>query len=148
MSLGVTGGCMCGEVRYTTTARPSHVLYCHCEMCRRATGQPIVAGAYFAVDQARFDEAEPRRFRSSPYAERGFCGKCGTPIFYHSVMPELEGWICLMLGTLDNPEHFPPSDHWNTETALPFALPDDGLPRHRQADSKYWWVRDSIPQTE
>ena len=96
------------------------------------------------MTQVRFVKGEPRRHRSSQYAERGFCENCGTPVFYHSVMPELQDWICLMLGTLDNPEQYPPSEHWNIETALPFALHDDGLPRHQQADSQYWWVRESV----
>ena len=140
----IAGGCLCGDIRFATTHRPTSVFYCHCSMCRRATGQPIVAGAYFRVAEVKFRKGEPLRFRSSPYAERGFCGKCGTPIFYHSVMPELSDWICVMLGTFDQPELFPPTSHWNIETALPFALHDDGLPRHRQANSKYSWVRESI----
>ena len=115
-------------------------------MCRRATGQPVVAGVYFRVTDVRFTEGEARRYHSSPYAERGFCETCGTPLFYHSVMPELRDWICFMLGTLDHPERYPPTAHWNIETALPFALHDDGLPRHRQADSAYFWVRDSAPR--
>lgn len=141
-----TGGCLCGSVRYEAGGEPRYSLYCHCSMCRRATGQPIVAGVYFAVADVHFTEGEAQRYRSSPHAERGFCGTCGTPIFYHSVMPELSDWICLMLGTLDHPERHPPTDHWNIETALPFALHDDGLPRHKQADSAYSWVRDSAPR--
>ena len=148
MSHEVTGGCLCGAVRYLAAAEPASVPYCHCEICRRATGQPIVAGAYFELARVTFEEEDLRRFKSSPYAERGFCGRCGTPLFYHSVMPELRDWICLMLGTLDHPERYPPTDHWNVETALPFALPEDGLPRHRQADSQYWWVRDSIAESD
>lgn len=143
---GVTGGCLCGALRYETTAPPRQVLFCHCRLCRRATGQPIVAGAYFQLEEVRFVSGEPRRHRSSAYAERGFCADCGTPLFYHSVMPELKDWICLMLGTLDRPERYPPTAHYNIETALPYALPDDGLPRHRQADSRYHWVRDSIAE--
>ncbi len=114
-------------------------------MCRRATGQPIVAGAYFRLHEVRLVRGEPSLHRSSPYAERGFCGHCGTPLFYHSVMPDLRDRICLMLGTFDHPQRYHPTGHWNVQTALPFALPDDGLPRHRQADSKYYWVRDTAP---
>lgn len=144
----VTGGCLCGEVRFATTAQPTNVLFCHCAICRRATGQPIVAGAYFETKQVKFLTGEPRRHRSSPYADRGFCEQCGTPVFYHSVMPELRDWMCLMLGTLDHPERYPPTAHWNVETALSFSLHNDGLPRHLQADSQYWWVRDSISKNE
>ena len=144
----VTGGCLCGAVRYETRAAPHSVIYCHCASCRRATGQPLVAGGYFRVDQIVFTAGTAQRYRSSPYADRGFCALCGTSLFYHSVMPELRDWMCLMLGSFDHPERYPPTGHWNVETALPYALHDDGLPRHRQADSQYHWVRDSLRPRE
>lgn len=142
----VEGGCLCGAVRYRANGEPDDVFYCHCSMCRRATGQPVVVGAYFKQADVAF-VGEARRHRSSPQAERGFCGTCGTPLFYHSVMPELRDWFCLMLGTFDHPERYAPTGHWNVETALPFALSDDGLPRHNQRDSTFAWVRDSAPPT-
>ncbi len=146
MSQDITGGCLCEAIRFTTLGPPKNVLYCHCRMCRRATGQPIVAGAYFKLSQVNFERGDPCRYPSSPYAERGFCRDCGTPLFYHSVMPKLRDWLCMMLGTFDHPERYAPTDHWNIETALPYALHDDGLPRHLQADSPYEWVRDSFPK--
>lgn len=145
MEAGIAGGCLCGAVRFEATAEPLDSIYCHCSMCRRATGQPIVAGVYFRVGDVRITEGEASVHRSSPYADRGFCGTCGTPLFYHSVMPELSDRICFMLGTLDHPERYPPTGHWNIETALPFALHEDGLPRHKQIDSSYFWVRESAP---
>lgn len=61
-------------------------------------------------------------------------------------MPELRDRICLMLGTFDDPARHRPTVHANVETALPYALPEDGLPRHRSADSPFHWVRDSVPK--
>ncbi len=147
-SANITDGCLCGALRYEAAYenKPRDSFFCHCRLCRRATGQPVVAGMYFPESAVRFTAGRPQTYRSSPYAERGFCGTCGTPLFYHSVMPELRDWICLMLGTLDHPERHPPVAHWNIETALPYALPDDGLPRHKQATSRYAWVRESLAQ--
>ena len=140
----VTGGCLCGKIRYQVTAEPYSVTYCHCRMCRRACGQPRLAGAYFKAADVAFSAGEAKLYRSSEYANRGFCGDCGTPLFYHSVMPELSDWMAIMLGTIDQAADYPPTDHYNIETALPHGLPDDGLPRHRQAESAYHWVRQSI----
>lgn len=142
----ITGGCLCEAVRFTALGPPKSVLYCHCKMCRRATGQPSVAGAYFKLSKFTLEKGNPGRYRSSPYAERGFCRDCGTPLFYHSVMPKLRNWLCIMLGTLDYPEHHVPTGHWNVETAIPYALHEDGLPRHLQADSPHEWIRRSSPK--
>jgi len=39
----LTGGCLCGDVRYRITAAPVEALYCHCRMCQRAHGAPVIA---------------------------------------------------------------------------------------------------------
>ena len=43
MSDAHTGGCLCGAIRYRITGAPVEALYCHCRMCRRAHGAPVVA---------------------------------------------------------------------------------------------------------
>ncbi len=55
-------------------------------------------------------------------------GNCGTPLFYRSTIPELTAYMALMLGTFDNPQIYPPIEHWNVETAVSYCLPEDGLP--------------------
>ena len=42
MGLPLEGGCLCGAVRYRISAAPSHTDYCHCRMCQRSTGAPVV----------------------------------------------------------------------------------------------------------
>lgn len=76
-----TGQCLCGAVTVRATFEP-HVGACHCGMCRRWGGGPLLA-----VDcgDAAFEGGEITRFRSSEWAERGFCAKCGTHLFYYLV---------------------------------------------------------------
>ena len=37
----VTGGCLCGAVRYEVEAYLHNAFYCHCRMCQRASGAPV-----------------------------------------------------------------------------------------------------------
>ncbi|MGR5132111.1 GFA family protein [Vibrio alfacsensis] len=74
------GTCLCGAIEVTA---PEHneVSLCHCDMCRKWS-----SGALHAVhcgSGVEFSGPEPKRYRSSEWAERGFCGECGTNLFYH-----------------------------------------------------------------
>ncbi len=80
------GKCLCGAIE--AVADDQHdVGLCHCDMCRRWTGGP-----FFAVhcgQNVTFLGDTPLIYQSSEWAERGFCGKCGTHLFYH-LLPKNE----------------------------------------------------------
>ena len=79
----LTGKCLCGAVRFTCTAREPTVAACHCAMCRRWS-----SGPYFEIscESATFEgEENITRFRSSDWAERAFCNRCGSNLFYHLI---------------------------------------------------------------
>ncbi|WGH78837.1 GFA family protein [Jannaschia ovalis] len=79
----LTGKCLCGAVRFRCTASDPKVAACHCDMCRRWS-----SGPYFEVSctNATFEgEDSITRFRSSDWAERAFCSKCGSNLFYHLI---------------------------------------------------------------
>ena len=80
MGQTLTGGCLCGEVRYRITAAPVEALYCHCRMCQRAHGAPVIA--WLTVPLAAFEVSagNPAAYRSSAKAFRHFCGACGPPL--------------------------------------------------------------------
>ena len=66
-----SGQCLCGAVTFTAEGVESHVHVCHCSMCRRWNGGP---GMAVAVESVVFTgEANIERYRSSQWAERGFC---------------------------------------------------------------------------
>ena len=75
-----TGQCLCGAVTFEAKDVESHVHACHCSMCRRWNGGPALAVAVGSVTFA--GEANIRRYRSSEWAERGFCKKCGSSLCY------------------------------------------------------------------
>lgn len=79
----MTGGCLCGAVRYRLTGAAPHFDACHCSMCRRFSG-----GVYLAVEVPAggltWESGEDAivTYASSDWAERGFCGRCGSSLFW------------------------------------------------------------------
>ncbi|MDX6751745.1 GFA family protein [Geminicoccaceae bacterium 1502E] len=130
--LGLTGGCLCGAVRYRTAARPLHTSFCHCRMCQQATGGPFAVWCAFPAEGVAWIRGSPRLFRSSALAERGFCADCGTPLLFRYVeQPER---LSLAAGSLDDPGQVTPERHWGIESRLPWPALDDGLPGRRTED--------------
>ncbi|MFT5130393.1 MAG: hypothetical protein ACI8W8_004024 [Rhodothermales bacterium] len=74
-----TGQCVCGAVRVEVANLSPNVGACHCGTCRRWGGGPLMA-----VDAGNDVniEGEVSIYDSSEWAERGFCGTCGSHIFY------------------------------------------------------------------
>ena len=79
-NMPITGGCQCGAVSYEISEMPYWVGYCHCDMCKRAVGGPFQVGVLFRKQAVNFTQGVPALYPSSDSAERGFCGRCGTPI--------------------------------------------------------------------
>lgn len=98
----LSGGCLCGAVRFTVEPGSRQFGTCHCSMCRRWT-----AGVFLAVEcEDRFkveDETNLGVYRSSEWADRGFCKKCGTPLFYRL---RGQGYYAVSLEALDDRDGF------------------------------------------
>lgn len=75
------GHCLCGAVRITARNASNKVDACHCGMCRRWCGGPLME-IDCGTDVSFEGEQNITVFDSSPWAERGFCSKCGTNLFY------------------------------------------------------------------
>lgn len=102
----LTGGCLCGDIRFTAPATPKWTAYCHCASCRRHTGAPVSAFAGFERETVRWTKGSPATFSSSPGVRRGFCPRCGSTLTY-----EGERWpseIHLHIGAFDEPGRTPP----------------------------------------
>jgi hypothetical protein len=77
----VEGRCLCGAVTMTVAQVDNKLTACHCEMCRRWGGGPLLAVGCDGEVQIQGEEAVGV-YDSSPWAERGFCKTCGTHLFY------------------------------------------------------------------
>lgn len=119
-----TGHCHCGAIVYSFQGGVRHSSVCHCEDCRRCAGAPSVAWMAVAADDFAIDQGETKMYRSSPDAERHFCGDCGTGIYYvnENILP---GLVDIQIATLDDPEAYPPQVHVQMTEALSWEA---GLP--------------------
>jgi hypothetical protein len=75
------GSCLCGAVRFTAASVSKHVGACHCGMCRKWGGGPLMA-VDCGTDVSFEGEENISVFNSSKWAERGFCKQCGSHLFY------------------------------------------------------------------
>ena len=78
----IEGRCLCGAVTVRARPRRRQVEACHCGRCRRWGGGPYL-GVQCGGDVEFGGEETIVRYRSSEWAERGFCGRCGTNLFFH-----------------------------------------------------------------
>lgn len=121
-----SGRCLCGAVRYAVTGPLRDVSYCHCSQCRRTSGHFVAASACDTDHLRLIEDAGLRWYRSSPAAERGFCKRCGSSLFWR---PDHGAHISIMSGTLDMPTGLTACEHIHVDSASDYYTIDDGLPR-------------------
>ncbi len=140
IQIEVSGGCQCGAVRYHASEMLDNAHLCHCRMCQKAVGNIFAALVAAPNDKLKWTRGRPAVFKSSDHAERGFCARCGTPLFYNSLDNDR---INLTIGSLDEPEKFPPINQIGLEARVPWfaglqKLPEGG---ETSANADKTWVR-------
>lgn len=120
-----TGGCLCGRRRYRFKANEPYAGYCHCSMCRRATGGSFAVLVRTQANTLEWLKETPALYRSSSIAQRGFCPDCGTPLFLQYDDDDL---IRVTAGSLDHPELIEPQGHYGIESRLNWADCQGHLP--------------------
>lgn len=106
-----TGGCLCGDIRFTTSGLPNRVGICHCLDCRKHHGALFHASAIFP-ETAVTITGETRAYKG-----RHFCPTCGSTVF-----GQTDDEIEVNIGSFDAPNQFRPSyELWTIrrETWLP-----------------------------
>ncbi len=129
----LSGGCLCGRVRYEADSADAIVDYCHCDTCRRSTGGATVAWMQVKPDRFRIVAGEAAAYASSPAMVRYFCNSCGSQLF----MTDAKGRsVGITVGTLDDKNAVSPAAHgWDSDRPRWLCLAD-GLPRF-EADPDY-----------
>jgi hypothetical protein len=129
------GRCLCGAVRYEVRGPLRDILLCHCVECRRWSGY---LGAFTSTRLEHFVLREETALRwidsptSDRQARRGFCGACGSSLFWQ---PEGGDRISIAAGTLDRPTGLRIAGHWYPEHTGDYdELAADSLPRGEAVD--------------
>lgn len=129
MTTRVTGGCLCGAVRFECGEAPIATRACWCRDCQylaagNATVNAIFRGAAFRATGEVRDHVS--RADSGTVMRRAFCTACGTPLFSRS--ESRPGLVVIRVGGLDEPARYRPEGFIWTASAPPWGLLDETLP--------------------
>jgi len=96
----MNGQCMCGAVTVAATPARRSLSACHCDMCRRWSSSAFIA---METEQGSVRVTGPvKQFQSSDWAERAFCGTCGSNLWYRITAPgPMHGQYQLAAGLFD-----------------------------------------------
>ena len=127
----LTGGCLCGGVRFEVTEPPLFASYCHCTRCQRRTGAAASPQARLAPGSLRIVAGDDliRAYGPPGGFPKVFCSVCGSALW--SRHPTDDDIINVRLGAFDSDPGIRPSYRGFVAYAAPWEpIPDDGLPRY------------------
>ena len=118
----ITGGCLCGRVRYTVTGEPAFSGLCHCRNCQRYTGSAFEALIAFPAPSISV-QGELKTYDdtgdSGQPVHRRFCPNCGSGVV--NEVDVLPGVTIVLAGTLDDPAAFKPTMDVYWSSAQPWV---------------------------
>jgi hypothetical protein len=126
----LTGGCMCGDVRFEVSEPLVAALYCHCKRCQRRTGTAFSVSGLTVQGSFLITEGEElvRSWDPGDGWIKSFCGECGSQLY--TTNPDAPQMLSVRLGAIDGDPGISPSAHQFTDYAAAWeSIPDDGLPR-------------------
>ena len=129
----MTGGCQCGAVRYRFEGEPGPAGLCHCRMCQKAGGNWGLALIGLDAERLVWTRGWPREFRSSPVVARGFCERCGTPLYMRE---DGDAHYEIAIGSLDDPNAAPPTRAVGVESKVVWFDTLAGLPARRTDEDR------------
>jgi hypothetical protein len=128
--LPLTGGCLCGGVRFEVTEAPLSANYCHCTRCQRRTGSAASAQARIAPGSLRLVSGEELlgAFEPADGFAKVFCTSCGSALWSRD--PDTGEPSGVRMGAFDQDPGVRPSSRQFVDYAAAWEpIPDDGLPR-------------------
>ncbi len=135
MTRQMTGGCLCGAVRFEVSAPASDLYHCHCSMCRKMHGTAFATYAVIARSAMALTRGEDNlsSFKSSPGVNRSFCRTCGCQIMIDVADEPDNRWF--MPAILDDPVHPGAAQrerHIFVGSRIPWLHLDPVLPRSEE----------------
>jgi hypothetical protein len=128
----LTGGCLCGSVRYEVAQPLVVAAYCHCTRCQRRSGSAAAVSALAAPGSVRMTAGEELLDSYDPPDggfSKVFCSACGGALFARHPTDGDVVWV--RMGTFDSDPGIRPSYRQYVAYAAPWEpIPEDGLPRY------------------
>jgi hypothetical protein len=121
-----TGGCYCGRVRYRASGVSRQVTECHCSQCRKQAGHRHASTGAKSSDIEIDGAANITWYRASPEAERGFCSRCGSHLFWKQSTRDYTG---ILAASLDQPSWLRIAKHIFVDDKGDYYDITDGLPQ-------------------
>lgn len=139
------GGCTCRAVRYRLVDAPLFVHCCHCRWCQRETGSAFALNAMIEADRVELLCGEPEAVDTPSSSGKGQeivrCPRCRVALWSHYAGAGA-AIAFVRVGTLDNPDAFPPDIHIFTASKQPWVVLPEGVP----AMAQYYDRREQWPE--
>jgi len=142
------GGCTCRQVRYRMTSKPLFVNCCHCRWCQRETGTAFALNAMIEADRVELLSGKPEIINTPSNSGKGQmiarCPNCHIALWSnYGGAGDLVRFV--RVGTLDEPDNFPPGIHIFTMSKQPWVVLPPGTPSVREYyDTKEVWPEESL----
>lgn len=120
------GGCLCGGVRYQVAGPLRDVIACHCGQCQKSSGHYFAATSAALSDFKLNEDRGLKWYKSSAWAERGFCADCGSNLFWR--MKDRDA-ISILAGSLDGETGLKTRAHIFVADKKDYYEIADGLPQ-------------------
>jgi hypothetical protein len=142
------GGCTCRTVRYRITSDPLFVHCCHCRWCQRETGASFALNAMIETGRVQLLQGTPETVDTPSASGRGQkilrCPVCRVALWSHYAGAGTRVAF-VRVGTLDDPDRFPPDIHIFTASKQPWVALPSGVPAVEEYyDRAQYWPRDSL----
>lgn len=125
-----TGRCLCGAVQYEVNGALGDAHACHCGQCRRQSGHFVAATSAKRADFKLTEQRGLKWYQSSPLARRGFCGDCGSALFWDDGGQE----VSINAGSLDQPTGLKITSHIFVDDKADYYEITDDLPKYAGYD--------------
>jgi hypothetical protein len=146
------GGCTCRAVRYRMSGRPLFVHCCHCRWCQRETGASFALNAMIETDRVQLLGEAPERVTTPSASGKGQgiarCPRCRVAVWSHYAGAG-DAVAFVRVGTLDEPDRFPPDIHIFTSSKQPWVVLPAGTPAVPEYyDRRSHWPADSLERAQ
>ncbi len=132
MTESITGGCLCGKIRYSISQSIQNIVACHCTHCQKASGSGMSHNVTVPTSGFTFTSGQPKVYvdtaDSGNKLYRAFCPDCGSPIY--SMREETPEMTIVKVGTLDDSDSMKLVMNIWTKCARPWAYISPDTEQH------------------